>query len=125
MRLFSKGFPWSIEISNRKDITCSDVWNAVWASLQEPLADSEWGILCSKGEVGQKHIEDILKAHRRRLDLNTMADKRILRCDYLGEYNWFMGLERDEEYQNARLLPGWDHAKKPVPEDTWLVKMGK
>lgn len=125
MRIFSKQFPWAIEVKHQQDITCSDVWNVIWASLQQPMVDSEWGMLCAGGEAGQRRIDEILRANKKRLELNSYADKRILRCDYLGENVWFLGLERDEKFQNARLLPMWEHAKQPIPEDTWLVKMGK
>ncbi|KAJ3575381.1 hypothetical protein NP233_g1132 [Leucocoprinus birnbaumii] len=126
MRIFSKHFPWSIEISTgNKDITCSDVWNAVWASLQQPILDSEWGMLCASGGDGKKRIEEVMKANKKRCDLNSFADRRVLRCDFLGENLWYLGLEKDEEFESLRLMPGSEQAKKPVPDDTWLVKMGK
>jgi hypothetical protein len=125
MRIFSKHFPWSIEIKTQHDIPCEIVWNAIWSSLQQPIEDSEWGLLCTSGQAGQTRMKEILKANKKRLELNTYADKRILRCDYLCEDAWFLGLEKDDEYQSARLLPLSDHVKQPMPEDTWLVKMGR
>jgi len=121
MRLFSKHFPWSIEIPSQQDITCEKIWSAIWSALQQPLEDSEWGMLCAGGETGQKRIDEIRAANRKRLDLNSFADKRLLRCDYLGEKVWFVGLEKDEQYQNKRLMPGL----QPMEENTWLVAMDK
>ncbi|KXN86241.1 hypothetical protein AN958_10319 [Leucoagaricus sp. SymC.cos] len=126
MRFYSKDFPWSLEINTpQKDISCSDIWNAIWALMQQPIEDSEWGLLCTSGEAGKKRIEEIKKANKKRLDLNSFADKRILRCDYLGENVWFAGLEKDDDYAKARPLPGTDFAKHPVLEDTWMMKVKK
>lgn len=82
-------------------------------------------MLCASGDEGQKRIKEILKANKRRIELNSFADKKILRCDYLGENVWFLGLEKDEEYQKMRLLPGSKQAQHPMPDNTWLIKMGK
>lgn len=82
-------------------------------------------MLCASGADGEKKIQAILKANKNRIELNSYADKRILRCDYLGEDVWFLGLEKDEEYQKKRVLPDSVQAQRPLPQDTWLVKMGK
>ncbi|KAF9444006.1 hypothetical protein P691DRAFT_712503 [Macrolepiota fuliginosa MF-IS2] len=125
MRLFSKQFPWCIEIPSQRDITCEMIWNAVWSLLQQPLEDSEWGMLCAGGDAGQKRIDEIIAANKKRLELNSFGDKRLLRCDYLGENVWFVGLEKDEQYQKKRLLPGSKQAQQPMEENTWLISMGK
>lgn len=46
-------------------------------------------------------------------------DKRFRRIDWLGETVMFKGLDKDEEFEKLRLLPG----NQACP-DTWLVKFG-
>lgn len=45
-------------------------------------------------------------------------DKRLKRVDWLGNGTLFIGLEKDEEYQQLRLLPG----AQDCPE-TWVVRL--
>ncbi|KAF9073657.1 hypothetical protein BDP27DRAFT_1318667 [Rhodocollybia butyracea] len=109
IHLVSKAFPWSIDIkSPTVPLTCEAVWNALYAALQEPIADSEWGFF-----VGERKIrETIEKAAKKR------GDKVLKRIDYLGESTVFRGLEKADEFQRMRLLPGTE-----VCTETWVVKM--
>lgn len=112
IRLISKAFPWSIEIKSTTPITCEAVWDALHSALQENIADSEWGML-----AGEKKLrETIEKAAKKRGQSD--ADKALKRIDWLGDGTIFRGLEKVEDFQKIRLLPGSD----PVAE-TWVVKM--
>lgn len=114
MRLISKAFPWSIEIVSEGNITCEDVWRAIWNSLQQNIADSEWGFLMR--EKGQ--FENIEKSVRKRLELDPKADKHPKRIDTLGNLTIFRGLELDNDYAKLRLLP---LSKKC--DETWVVRL--
>ncbi|KAJ3773019.1 hypothetical protein FB446DRAFT_734620 [Lentinula raphanica] len=112
IRLISKSFPWSIEIKATTPITCEAVWDALHLALQQHIADSEWGLA-----VGEKKLrETIEKAAKKRAE--TDSDKALKRIDWLGESTIFRGLEKIEDFQKMRLLPGVD----PCSE-TWVVKM--
>jgi len=112
MRLISKSFPWSIDIMYTPLITCEMVWDAIYAALQEPLADSEWGLLLDREETRQR----VERAAKKRSD----RDKILKRIDWLGEKTLFKGLEKDEAFQRLRLIPGAD----PCAE-TWMVRFGE
>jgi len=82
--------------------------------LQEPIADSEWGIA-----VNDKSKKDTIeKAAKARHEKDK--DVRLKRIDWLGETTAFKGLERDEEFEKKRLLPGTQARK-----ETWVIKFGK
>jgi hypothetical protein len=81
--------------------------------LQQPIADSEWGIIVTD----KKLRETIEKAAKKRADSDS--DGRLKRIDWLGPNTIFKGLDRMEEFQEARLLPG----AEPCTE-TWVVKLG-
>lgn len=115
-------------------MTCLEVLSALYAALQRPLTDTEWG---SAGD--DKHTT-LIKARDRRLAIisgeNPRARTRptvhfadefqgparrdpvILRVDWLGSRIAFGGLVKDEEFARKRLIPG---AKEP-PE-TWVVNL--
>ncbi|KAJ7497647.1 hypothetical protein FB451DRAFT_1212248 [Mycena latifolia] len=113
VRLISKAFPWSIDIMSNTPVTCEAVWDALYAGLQQHIADSEWGIV-----IGDKKLrETIEKAARRRVESDP--DARLKRIDWLGGNTIFKGLDRMEEFQEQRLLPG----EEPCVE-TWVVKLG-
>jgi hypothetical protein len=114
IRLFSKAFPWAIEIKSPSPITCEGVWDAVYVALQEPIADSEWGLIIADKDR-KKTIET---AAWKREDRDT--DKRLKRIDWVGEETLFKGLEQDEEFQKARLLPG-----TTACTETYIIKLGK
>lgn len=112
IRLISKAFPWSIEIKSTTPITCAAVWDALHSALQENIADSEWGML-----AGEKKLrETIEKAAKKRGQSD--ADKALKRIDWLGDATIFRGLEKVEDFQKIRLLPGSD-----LVAETWVVKM--
>jgi hypothetical protein len=112
IRLYSKAFPWSIDIKSTTPITCEAVWDAIHAALQEPIVDSEWGLI-----VGDKDRKKIVETAA---SIREGADKQMKRIDWLGEHILFKGLEQDDEFQKARLQPG-----KPSCPDTYLVKLEK
>lgn len=116
LRLISKAFPWAIDIISQTPVTCEAVWDALYSALQEPIADSEWGMI-----IGMKKQREIVeKAAKKRIEADTRnEDKRMKRIDYLGDVTLFKGLDKDEDYEKLRLPPG----EKPCPE-TWVVKFG-
>lgn len=116
MRIVSKAFPWTVDIRAPAGtmVTCSAVFEALFAMLQEPIADSEWGIIV----IEKSKKEVIEKAAKARQDKDK--DTRLKRIDWLAETTAFKGLEHDEEFEKKRLLPGTQGCK-----ETWVVKFGK
>jgi hypothetical protein len=108
--LYSKAFPWSIEIKSRDPVICENVWEAIHKALQEPIGDSEWGLI-----VGDKDRRKSIEAAMRK-----RGDMCMRRVDYLGEQTLFQGLEQDDGFQKTRLFPGTASSL-----DTYLVKLGK
>jgi len=80
--------------------------------LQAPIEDSEWGMLCADKDLRKK----MEKAAKRR-DENFGGLKKVRRIDWLGEKTSFKGLEKDDDFVKARLLPGGEACK-----ETWVVK---
>jgi hypothetical protein len=80
--------------------------------LQEPLADSEWGIAV----VDKERREAILKAAKKREEKDH--DIRLKRIDWLGDTTLFRGLEQDGEFEKMRLLP----RAQSCPE-TWVIRL--
>ncbi|KAJ6625824.1 hypothetical protein B0H10DRAFT_2211702 [Mycena sp. CBHHK59/15] len=112
VRLISKAFPWSIDVMSNAPVTCEAIWDALYAALQEHIVDSEWGIV-----LGDKKLrETIEKAARKRGESD--GDSKLKRIDWLGGNTIFKGLDRMEEFQEARLL----HGSEPCAE-TWVVKL--
>jgi len=112
IHLISKAFPWSIDIKSHTPITCEAVWDALYSALQEHVADSEWGMV-----MGERKIrENIEKTAKKRGE--TDPDKALKRIDWLGDSTIFRGLEKAEDFQKIRLLPGTDACS-----ETWVVKM--
>ncbi|KAJ7646990.1 hypothetical protein FB45DRAFT_892012 [Roridomyces roridus] len=116
IRLISKSFPWSIDVMSNTPVTVEAIWDALYAALQQHIADSEWGILVN--DKDRKYREAIEKATKRRVDAGD-ADSRLKRIDWLGAQTLFKGLEKVDGFQELRLLPG----AEDCPE-TWVVKLG-
>ncbi|KAJ7217698.1 hypothetical protein GGX14DRAFT_549959 [Mycena pura] len=115
VRLISKAFPWSIDVMSNTPVTCEAVWDALHVALQQPIQDSEWGFI-----VGEKKLrETVDKAARRRAETDGEETLTLKRIDWLGSNTIFKGLDRLEEFQEVRLLPGVE----PCTE-TWVVKLG-
>ncbi len=115
MRLYSKAFPWTIDIvSERRPITCRDIWDAVYNALQQDIDDSEWGMVVME----KKWRERVEKAAKLRIEEERSSNK-LKRIDLLGESTLFKGLEKDEELEKVRLLPGMDAC-----DETWFVAFG-
>ena len=83
--------------------------------LQEPNADSEWGIVVIKKT--KEAIEKVAKARHNRKKHKDMCLRRI---DWPDETTAFKGLEQDEEFEKKRLLPGTQGYK-----ETWVIKFGQ
>jgi len=113
MRLISKAFPWTIEIKSPTAITCELVWDALYAALQEHIADSEWGLII--GDKKERGATE--KAAKKRAEVDS--DKRLKRIDWLGDATSFKGLEKDDDFEKLRLLPGSEGCS-----DTWVVLFG-
>ncbi|KAG1863808.1 hypothetical protein F4604DRAFT_1783738 [Suillus subluteus] len=139
IRLISPDFPWAFNIgpsAGEESVTCLDVLSALYAELQRPLTDMEWGT------AGDEKRASLIRARDRRLwirlafhkSLNSAARTRptvsferpvqqeplLLRVDWLGSSVAFMGLVKDETFARRRFAPGGgDH-----PE-TWMVKFQK
>lgn len=114
MRLISKSFPWTIDIDSNAPITVGDVWDAMHVALQQHIVESEWGFIC-RDEKLKKTVENAMKA---RIASDPMADKRPKRIDLLGDATLFRGLEKDDDYTKAMLLPtakAWS--------ETWVIKL--
>ncbi|GLB37002.1 hypothetical protein LshimejAT787_0400530 [Lyophyllum shimeji] len=112
LRLISKAFPWTIDIESPVPVTCEAVWEALYHALQEPIADSEWGLILKI----KKQREVVDKAAKKRMDEDRGDEVKLRRIDYLGEATWFKGLDKDDDFEKLRLLPG----AQGCP-DTWVV----
>jgi len=114
VRLISKDFPWSIDVkTNGHPVTCGNIWDALHAALQEPLADSEWGAL-SHDPSRAKKVQKAAKQRQSEVD----KDKILKRVDWAGENFIFRGLEKDDEFAKRRLAYVDNEC-----EETWVVKM--
>ncbi|KAG0701284.1 hypothetical protein DFH29DRAFT_806464 [Suillus ampliporus] len=118
VHIISKAFPWSIDIRAPAGsvVTCGAIFDALHAMLQEPIADSEWGIVA----LDKSRREAIEKAAKARQDKDKDKDKKLKRVDWLGDTPMFKGLEKDEEFEKKRLLPG-----STGVAETWVVRFGK
>jgi len=115
IRLISKDFPWSVDIkTSGHPVTCDDVWNALHAALQNPLADSEWGIL-SCDPSSAKKVQKAAKQRQSEVDKDKKGLKRV---DWVGDNFIFRGLERDDDFAKRRLV-----YLDSECEETWVVKM--
>lgn len=114
VRLISAHFPWLIDIkTNGHPVTCEDVWTALYAALQQPLADSEWGVLSYDSSTTKK-VQKATKQRQSEID----KDRSIKRVDWLADDHIFRGLEKDDEFAKRRLA----YADSEC-EETWVVKM--
>ena len=114
MRLVSKSFPWQIDILTPTNVTCEDVWESVYAALQHPIADSEWGFIVKDA----KHREAMEAAMKKRIEGDPNADKHPKRIDYLGNVTLFKGLGKDDDFVKLRLMP-----YAPGCTETWVIKL--
>lgn len=114
LRLISKDFPWSVDIKTAgHPVTCDDVWNALYAALQQPLADSEWGALAHDLSRAKK----VQKAARQRQSEGD-KDKGLKRVDWVADNFIFRGLERDDDFAKRRLAYVDSEC-----EETWVVRL--
>jgi hypothetical protein len=114
LRLISRDFPWLIEIkTSGHPVTCDDVWNALYAALQQPLADSEWGIL-SHDLSKAKKVQKAAKQRQAEVD----KDKVLKRVDWVADNFTFRGLEKDDDFAKRRLA-----YMDSDCDETWVVKM--
>jgi len=66
VRLISKAFPWTIEIkSSHGSITCELIWDAIYHGLQQPIADSEWGMVVVDKELRERILKAAKKKRRK------------------------------------------------------------
>jgi len=114
--IISKAFPWSIKIPAAAGsvVTCGAIFDALYTMLQQPMEDSEWGIVIHD----KSRKEAIEKAAKLRQEKDK--DKRLKRIDWLGDTPMFKGLEKDDEFEKKRALPG-----SAGVAETWVVKFGK
>jgi hypothetical protein len=114
--IISKAFPWSIKIPAPAGsvVTCGAIFDALYNMLQDHIDDSEWGIVIHE----KSRKEAIEKAAKTRQEKDK--DKRLKRVDWLGDTPMFKGLEKDDEFEKKRLLPGGAGVA-----ETWVVKFGK
>ncbi|KAF9793122.1 hypothetical protein BJ322DRAFT_100679 [Thelephora terrestris] len=100
VRLISKDFPWSIDIKTPgRPVTCDDVWNALYTALQQPLADSEWGVLSHDSSKAKK-VQKAAKQRQSEIDKDKGGPKRV---DWVADSHIFRGLEEDDEFSKRRL----------------------
>jgi len=115
MMLISKDFPWSIDINARGNpITCDNIWTALHVALQEPIVDSEWGVI----SVDKDRMRKVERAAKRRQEVEKDRSKKLKRIDWLMEGFVFKGLEKDEEFAKRRLA----YKDEEYPE-VLIVKM--
>jgi hypothetical protein len=113
-RIISKEFIWAIDIKLQSAVTVEVVWDALHTALKQPVMDSEWGAIAAD----KKLRETVEKAMKRRAEADG-TPSGPLRIDWLGDSVVFKGLEKNEDFERARLFPG----SEPVAE-TWVAKFG-
>lgn len=116
MRLISPKFPWSIDIKLHPgtNITCGVIWEAIYHALQEPLQDSEWGMIV----MDKKMRERVEGAMKKRMEAAPSSPPGPKRIDFLGDCTLFKGLERDGEFSKLRAVPG-----EGVAHETWVLRI--
>jgi len=114
MRLISKSFPWQIDIMTPTNVTCEDVWESLYAALQHPIVDSEWGFIIKDA----KQKEAMEAAMKKRIEGDPNADKRPKRIDFLGNITLFKGLGKDDDFIKLRVMP-----HSPTCAETWVIKL--
>jgi len=114
MRLISKSFPWQIDIMTSTNVTCEDVWESLYAALQQPIVDSEWGFIIK--DAKQKAAMEA--AMKKRIEGDPNSDKRPKRIDFLGNATLFKGLGKDDDFVKLRLMP-----HSPTCAETWVIKL--
>ncbi|KAG1848186.1 hypothetical protein C8R48DRAFT_750400 [Suillus tomentosus] len=114
--IISKAFPWSMVIRAPAGsvVTCGAIFEGLHEMLHKHIEDSEWAIVA----LDKTRREAIEKAAKARQEKDK--DKRLKRIDWLGDTPMFKGLEKDEEFQKKRHLPGSD-----TVAETWVVRFGK
>lgn len=114
--IISKAFPWSIVIRAPAGsvVTCGAIFDGLHELLQKHIEDSEWAIVA----LDKTRREAIEKAAKSRQEKDK--DKRLKRIDWLGDTPMFKGLEKDEDFEKKRHLPGSAHVA-----ETWVVRFGK
>ncbi|KAH6906386.1 hypothetical protein BKA70DRAFT_1372447 [Coprinopsis sp. MPI-PUGE-AT-0042] len=105
MRLISHKFPWSIDIK---------LPPAIYHALQQPLEDSEWGMIV----MDRKARERVEGAMKKRMEAAPSSPPGPKRIDYLGDSTLFKGLEKDGEFIKLRTMPG-----EGVAPETWVLKI--
>ena len=96
------------------NVTCEDVWESLYAALQQPIVDSEWGFIIKDA----KQKEAMEAAVKKRIEGESNADKRPKRIDYLGNVTLFKGLSKDDDFIKLRLMP-----HSPPRAETWVIKL--
>ncbi|KAG1790071.1 uncharacterized protein HD556DRAFT_747007 [Suillus plorans] len=114
--IISKAFPWSMLIRAPAGsvVTCGAIFEGLHEMLHKHIEDSEWAIVA----LDKTRREAIEKAAKARQEKDK--DKRLKRIDWLGDTPMFKGLEKDEEFEKKRHLPGSD-----TVAETWVVRFGK
>lgn len=114
LRIISRDFPWTLEVSNRKQsvITCADVFSAIYVGLSVPLTASEWTL------ADDTKKSSMIRANRNRRG-GSVSLGRLRRIDWLGSRVYFKGLTKDDELGRERLLP-----EDELWPDTWVIKFG-
>lgn len=114
LRIISRDFPWTLEVSNRKQsvLSCADVFSAIYVGLSVPLTSSEWTL------ADDTKKSSIIRANRNRRG-GSVSLGRLRRIDWLGSKVYFKGLTKDDGLGRERLLP-----EDELWPDTWVIKFG-
>ncbi|KAG2135780.1 hypothetical protein DEU56DRAFT_871601 [Suillus clintonianus] len=115
--IVSKAFPWSIliHVPAGSVVTCGAIFEGLHEMLQKPIEDSEWGIVALGDKSRREAIEKAAKSRQEK-----DGDKRLKRIDWLGDTPMFKGMEKDEDFQKKRHLPG-----SAKVAETWVVRFAK
>ncbi|CAA7263135.1 unnamed protein product [Cyclocybe aegerita] len=116
LEIVSKDFPWQINIISDEEVTCGDIWQALYLALQEPIRDSEWGLMIMLEGGARRAI--IVDAEKKRFEQDPLDERSPKRIDFLGDKTFFGGLERDDDFSQMRHLP---YSFRET--ETWVVKL--
>lgn len=108
--IITKASPWCTVVRNEKGVTLGDICQTLWQQYSEGfITDDEFAALPTRWQESVKRIAGNNAAHAPNGGWNYYyspsagAQPRYKRTDWLREKYFFDGLDRDDEYCQARL----------------------
>jgi hypothetical protein len=99
IRLLCRRFPWEVIVRNSGGVTCGDVLQAVYNTLNQPITPNEWWI------VKDEDREIAMTASLRNCARSPARVKSegVKRVDWLGLHTAMRGVGRDDKLVESRI----------------------